>query len=380
MSSLVTEALAQLKSGRLVLLLDEAPAARRYYLVGAAELVTADIISFIVNHARGVVCAAISEKRTKELGLPSMSPRRQTPAIDFAVSVEARSGVTTGISAADRANTLKTLAITKEPRIDLVTPGHIFPLRAKDGGVLVRSDIAEAAVDLMIMAGLSPVAVFSHCLSESGSFMEAPEAEELCKSFKIPVVGMTDLIRRRLASETIIEQIAEAKLPTEYAGEFDAYCYRSKIDQAEHLALVKGDLSETGVDSLQKPVLVRVQSEHRLGDLLGLQANFGLTRIREALAAIERRGRGVFVYVRHPRKGILAEQAQLFASDGKAAPAAQQLREYGIGAQMLRALNVKRIELLTNSATDIGGIEAFNLEIVGRVGFDSSAPQPENRR
>ena len=358
-----------IRSGELLLLVDDVGSRRKAYFFCAAATVTPDQISYVVNHGRGVVCAAISEARVQELNLPPMVRTKGALGIDFTISVESRRGVTTGISASDRAQTLKTLATTKDSKLDLVTPGHIFPIRAKAGGVLVRSDIAEAAVDLLILAELSPVGMLSHCLDEQGELLSDQEVDALPDRLKLSAVSISDVIRFRLSSESIVEMVAEAKLPTSFGGEFRAFCFISRTDHAEHLALVKGDLSSLGADGKQEPVLARVQAENRFSDLLGLDSPPGLERIRAALRSIEARGRGVFVYVRHPRKGNLAEQAAALSRQQDFGGSAGELREHGIGAQILSELGVSRIELLTNSSRDIPGISAFNLEVVGRQPF-----------
>ncbi len=359
----------RIRSGELILLVDNLGGQRRGYFFSAASLVTPEQISFVVNHGRGVVTAAISEARIQELNLAPMARFKGATGIDFTVSVEARQGVSTGISASDRAHTLRTLATTSDSKLDLVTPGHIFPLRARAGGVLVRSDIAEAAVDLLEIAKLPAVAMLAHCLDENGALLTDDALDQLSQTLDLPIVSISDVIRYRLASESIVEKVAEAKLPTCFGGEFRAVCFVSRTDNAEHLALVKGDLSSIGADGRQEPVLARVQAEDRFGDLLGLERPSGLEKIRSALRSIEQRHRGVFVYVRHPRQGNLAEQAAAFANDKDPGGAAGQLREHGIGAQILTELGVSRIELLTNSGRDIPGLSAFNLEVVGRSPF-----------
>lgn len=356
----------------MISLLDDGAPQPRLYLAAAASLTTDEMISRMVNEARGVICAGIAEARLKELGLSPMGPKNRHLGVDFSVSVEARQGVSTGISAADRAVTLQTLATTTAPKVDLVTPGHIFPIRAKSGGVLVRSDVAEAAVDLMTLAGLPPVATLCHCLDAGGQFPVPGALPELISRFGLPSLAVTDVIRYRLASESIVYPIASASLPTGLGGEFRAFCFVSRTDQAEHLALVKGDLSELDETGRQSPVLVRVQAEDRFADLLGLKNLMGQQRIRGALAKIKERGRGVFVYVRHPRKGALAQQAAALsggAMEERPVTPAGELRETGIGAQILAELGVKRIALLTNSARDLSAVSAFNLELVDRVPF-----------
>lgn len=372
MSSSLSEIVTALKRGEMIVLLDDATPRQHLYLAAAASLTTEETITRMVNIGRGVICAAIAESRMRELGLPAMGPKNRHTGVDFTVSVEARKGVSTGISSADRAKTLQILATTTEPKLELVTPGHVFPIRAKSGGVLVRSDVAEAAVDLMQLAELPPVATIGHVLDEKGQFPTGEELATIVRALALPSIAVTDIIRERLSTESIIERIATAKLPTGYAGEFEAHCFISHIDGAEHLALVKGDLTKCDEQGLQVPVLVRVQAEDRFSDLLGMQSTLGLQRIRTALSLIASEGRGVFVYVRHPRKGILAEQAGTLSGGKKERPVenrAGALREHGIGAQILFELGVRRIALLTNSARDLSALDAFNLELVDRVPF-----------
>ncbi len=373
MRSSIELAVRRLERGELVVLHDNAGPEGSYYLCGAGHSTTPEQISFMVNEARGVILAAVSEDRLAELGLQSMSPRNPQNGVDFAVSVEARQGVTTGISAADRALTLVTLANTSDAKLDLVTPGHIFPLRAKRGGVLVRSAAAEAAVDLLSLAKLKPVAALCECLDLKGALAQSASIQNLSERTGVPLVTVTDVIRHRLISEKVIEEIANAKLPVGEHGEFQAHCFISKIDQAEHLALVKGDLSSVDAAGRQIPVLVRVQAEHRFADLLGFEGLTGLQKIRTALATISEAGRGIFVYIRHPRKGLLTEQVavlnrQASGTDaGEAISVISELREHGVGAQILSSLGVKRIELLTSSTRDLSALSAFNIELVKRV-------------
>ena len=330
------------------------------------------MVSVLVNKARGVICAAMSEERVRELGLPMMAARGNADGFDFAVSVESRHGVTTGISSADRAKTLQTIAVTSDAKREVVTPGHIFPLVARKGGVLVRSGIAEAAVDLLKLAEATPVAALCQCIDERGALVDMQGITRLQQAQGFPVVTVAAIIRHRLATERLVERIASAQLPTQIAGEFSALCFLSHIDQAEHLVLVKGTISP---DDLE-PVLVRVQAEDRLGDLLGGDQALGLERIRQALRAIERRGRGVFVYIRHPRRAVLEQQIKRLqlgtTSDTAGDDAvdshtrAAELHEFGIGAQILKSLGVRKLVLLSNSARALKGLDAFGLELVNR--------------
>jgi len=363
MNSNIETALKGLSSGSLIILIDDLAKQTQVLLLAPAENISEHQVRTMVNAGRGVVCAALSEQRAKELRLPPMFSKKQASGVDFTVSVEARQGVSTGISAADRAMTLRTLGKSKDAKLDLVTPGHIFPLRAKSGGLLVRNGIAEAAVDLLTLAGQAPVAAICHCLNESGELIAEKDSVDLAERLELPRIKISSLINFRLRSESIVEKIASAELPTGFAGNFHAHCFLSRIDNAEHLALVKGDIKPG------EAILVRVQAEHRFSDLLALHAASGRERIERALKKIEERGRGIFVYVRHPQKSAFVEEADAIANKSVSPSPGGELRENGIGAQILSALGVKRIELLTNSTREIPGIFAFNLEVVSRVPF-----------
>lgn len=392
------DSLQQLQQDKIVLLVDDASSQTTAFLIAPAEHFTAEQVAFLVNTGRGLVCAALTVTRAQELGLPPMSRRPSERAFSFTASVESRHGVTTGISCADRAETLRTLATTTDPKRDLVMPGHIFPVIARTGGVLVRNSAPEAAVDLMQLAELTPVAVFCQCLNELGELPSRTEIEAIEKDAGLAVVYISEVIHERLARESIIERIAEAQLPTAEGGDFRAVAFRSFIDDSEHLALVKGEIATQKTDGgsafpkVERPVLVRVQAENLVGDLLGSAESATRQQIGGALRAIAAAGEGVFVYVRHPRQGLLAQQLDKIAAERpefarkNAAPAHLQsssiqenlpglqrapvLREYGVGAQILASLGIQKIRLLTNSDRDIGGLDAFGLTIIERVNFD----------
>lgn len=373
----VIKALSALKEGQIVLLRDDVGASGGVaFLLAPAERISEATVRFMVNEGRGVICAALPEARLSELGLPMMAPRVSEAGQDFAVSVDARQGITTGISIPDRVKALRMLATTDDPKRDLVMPGHIFPWRAKTGGVLVRSGVAEAAVDLLVEADLTPTAALCHCLSPRGDLMTESELESLCHTNGFIHVSISDVVRHMMGQRSIIEPIAESMLPTRLAGTFRAYGFRSVTDDAEHLALVKGKVDERDEDGQVTPILVRVQAEHGIGDLLGTAAFSSRQLLAGALKEIEREGRGVFVYVRHPRQGRLRRHLRALAAGAPSASPAATIREYGIGAQILRHLGVQRLILLTNSQRDIPGIEAYRLEIVGRRPF---APAPADR-
>lgn len=358
----------QFKNGGAILLLDDLLSTPTCYLLASAAGVNAESVSKLVNLARGVIMAPCRDSHLKRLGLAPMSGRAETAGLDFSVSVEARSGVSTGISAADRATTLRCLALSQEFRRDLVSPGHIFPLRAKDGGVLVRSGIAEAAVDILSLCEQAAVGALIQCLNSKGENAEPSEIQALAERENLPQIKLSEIIQLRLQAEPIVELFAEAKLPSKYGGEFRSFCFRSKIDGAEHFALLKGDLALKDEQGKQLAVLARVQAEDPLGDLLAFSESKGLANLRAALNVIGAENRGVFVYVRHSRSGNVSERAQrLLQGPGKKGALSREaeLREFGIGAQILSQLGAKRIRLLSNSQRGMSGLAAFNIEVVG---------------
>lgn len=369
-SSRVETALADLRQGKLILLTDDVGAHPCAYLFCGASSISDEQLCFMVNHGRGIVCAAMSESRVKQLHLPMMSLKSSSPASpDFTASVEARRGVGTGISASDRARTLRTLAGTRDPRRDLVMPGHIFPISAKSGGVLVRNGIPEAAVDLLRLAELVPVAAICHCLDQSGEFQSPEQIEVLRKNHGLAIVSLSELVAHRMANESLVEKVAESELPTRVAGTFRAAAFRSLHDGAEHFSLVKGDIA-----AAKEPVLVRVQAENRIGDLIGPPQLPQRGLILGALKELQREGCGIFIYVRHPRKGFLAKQVKQIADGAPAGPPLSALRQTGIGAQILRSLGARKIRLLTSSKTPLAGLEAFGIEIAERVAFNALDP------
>ncbi|MCC6221698.1 MAG: 3,4-dihydroxy-2-butanone-4-phosphate synthase [Deltaproteobacteria bacterium] len=364
----VSRAIEALKAGKLIVAIDDASKHISGYLVLAAEKVLSRDICFMVNFGRGVISAAITEERLADLGLHMMTPAKANSAPDFFVSVDARNNVTTGISASDRAATLQALATTAHPKLDLVMPGHIFPLRANNGGVLVNSGIAEASTDLLKLANLVPVAAICHCLNKDGDFASYEELLELADVNDLRTVGISDIIKHKLATENIIEKIADTRIPLKQHGTFRAVVFRSKSDDSEHLALIKGDIGELASDGTSRAVLVRVQAEHRIGDLLGIDNANTRDSIHSALSTISEAGCGVLVYIRHPKKGVLQAQVEALARKSAFTPTkSRELRETGIGFQILSALGIRRIKLLTNSSQELAGIKAFSVEIVDRL-------------
>lgn len=362
----ITAVSESLRNGELVLLIDDTVKSPCAYITCAADYATAERICTMVNVGRGLICAAIEEIRLKELGLPKMVARGDAESPDLAISVEARKGVSTGISASDRARTLRTLTRTKTPKLDLVTPGHIFPIMAKRGGVLVRAAAAEAAVDLLVFSGLPPVAALCQCLDENGDITKQEAFSSLAVAANMRFVKISEIIKSRLAAELVIEKIAEAALPTSCAGTFKACCFRSRIDGAEHLALIKGDLTQRE-PAHREPILARVQAEQGITDLLGTADSCGRQKITAALCRINDSGRGVFVYIRRGQTPFSS------SSRGQESGLVTSLKEYGIGAQILRYLGAQCIRLLSNSEIDFNGLAAFQIEITERIAFTDKA-------
>lgn len=366
----LNETVTQLRAGKPILVIDDVASVAAGYLVAPAASITEENIAFFVNVARGIIWIALPESRVRELGLSSFPTRGTRPPLDFTISVEARQGVSTGISAADRARTARIIATTIDAKLDLVMPGHMFPVRAVTGGVLVRTGAAEAATDLLTIAQLNPAAVISLCLNDRGDVSSLDDLTALASTHGLSSVTISSLIGHQLAEHAIVERVSEARLPTKSAGEFLAICFESKTDYTEHLALVKGDLTAAGT----KGVLVRVQAENRVGDLIGTKTFLQRKSTQAALEAINREQQGVFVYIRHSRKGSLVTQLQSSRGGTENSSRPQELRELGIGAQILQQLGVHKIRLLTNSTREIAGAAAFKLDIAERVPF-SLAPQ-----
>jgi len=363
-----------LAAGKLAVLVDDLGDRESGYLLQAAAMTQPEDISLIAREAGGIVLAPMPAELAKSLHLGPMTQFRHPDAPSMTTSIDAREGITTGISAHDRALSLRTLAITEDIQQDLVTPGHIFPVRARQGGVLVRAGFAEAAVDLLAIAKLRPVASVCHCLSkETGDYASREELEKLAKRLELPIVKLSEIIAYRMATESIIEEVARSSIPTASGGEFLAIVFRSKIDDVEHIALVKGE-----VEGSEAPVLTRVQAENHVGDLLGTPQALSRRNIAGALAAIDAHGSGAFVYVRHPWRRLLRKQvSQMKAgSAAKGGIRGATLRELGTGAQILSALGIKRIRLLTNSSRALPDLSAFNLRIEGRESFEPLERKP----
>lgn len=379
----VEEAIADIRAGKMVIIVDDEDRENEGDLAMAAEKITPEAINFMAKHGRGLICVPMLGKRLEELRLPMMTQDNTARlGTAFTVSVDVLKGATTGISAYDRAATIKALIDDDTLPEDLGRPGHIFPLRYMEGGVLKRAGQTEASVDLARLAGLYPAAVICEVMAEDGTMARMPALSEFSRAHDVKITTVADIITYRRENEKLIERAAEARVPTAH-GEFKAVSYRSIVDPNEHIALVKGDLDS------DEPVLVRVHSECLTGDVFGsVRCDCG-GQMELALKAIEKEGRGVFLYMRQEGRGIGIHnklRAYALQDDGLdtveaniALGFAPDPRQYGVGAQILIDLGVKKMRLLTNNPQKRVGLEGFGLEIVGQEPIIASVT-PENRR
>jgi 3,4-dihydroxy 2-butanone 4-phosphate synthase/GTP cyclohydrolase II len=369
--SSIEEAIKDIQEGKFIIIVDDEDRENEGDLAIAAEKVTPEAINFMVKHARGLVCMPVKGERLDELDIPMMVSHNTSKfTTAFTVSIEAKHGITTGISAKDRAATIKAVIDPGTKPSDLARPGHIFPLRAREGGVLVRAGHTEAIVDLAKMAGLYPAGVICEIMSEDGTMAKLPALKEMADKYGIKIVSIADLITYRRRHEKLVKRVAEAKLPTKY-GEFKIIAYKSDTDPDQHVALVMGDING------EEPVLVRVHSECLTGDVFGsLRCDCG-EQIDMAMKQIAEEKRGVLLYMRQEGRGIgihnkiCAYELQDNGLDTVEANLSlgfpPDLRDYGIGAQILTDLNLHKIRLLTNNPKKVVGLEGYGLEVVETV-------------
>ncbi len=381
--ALIPEAIEEIRQGRMVVVVDDEDRENEGDLVCAAEKVTPDIINFMAKHGRGLICVPLTEERLDHLRVPLMSRENTSPlGTAFCESVEARRGVTTGISAHDRATTILALADPRTQPSDLVRPGHVFPLRARKGGVLVRAGQTEASVDLARLASLVPAGVICEIMNEDGTMARVPQLIEYCRQHNLKMTTVADLIRYRMQTERYLRRLAETLLPTTF-GEFRMIVYASEPDQELHLALVRGEVSGS------QPTLVRMHSHCLTGDVLGSSACDCRELIERSLERIAAEGRGVFVYLHHTGRGFdlekLAERTAIRYHDRShidTDPQRQRQiqRESGIGAQILSDLGLSAIRVLTNHPRKVVALEGFGLRIVEQVPIWLGAREPSPRK
>ena len=372
--SKIEDAVAEIRDGRIIIIVDDEDRENEGDLVCAAEKVTPEIINFMAVHGRGLICMPMTEERCDELQLPMQASENTSGfGTAFTVSIEAREGVTTGISAADRAHTILTAVNTDSKPSDLARPGHIFPLRARNGGVLVRAGQTEASVDMARIAGLTPAGVICEIMNDDGTMARMPELEVFAEKHGLKIISVADLVRYRISKEKFVRRVVETNLPTEH-GQFRAIAYENVTNGETHVALVMGDVA-----SATSPVFVRVQTENITFAMFGSNLGEASGAIRASLEKIAKEGTGVILYLRQHEHNLdlihQLETYKLMQEKGLDLAAARRetgygaFRDYGIGAQILNDLGIRKIRLITNHPPRVTAIEGFDLEIIETVSF-----------
>ena len=380
----IEEALKDIRHGRMLIVRDSSDRENEADLVMAAQKATAADMNFMIRHGGGLICAALTRERALKLGLTSMVPEEENTqpfGCNFTVSVDARKGVTTGISAADRATTVRVLGNLRAASYNLVRPGHVFPVRARAGGVLDRAGHTEAAVDLARLAGLSPVGVMCEILDQDGKAAGLSALQELSKRFRLRTITIEQLIEYRKSTEKLVDRVATAQLPTEF-GDFTAYVYSCPSQNREHLALVMGRVSPG------RPALVRVHSQCLTGDTLHSIRCDCREQLESAMRKVAEHGEGVILYLSQEGRGIgLTNKIRAYALQDKGLDTVQaneklglpaDMRDYSVGAQILADLGVRKMYLLTNNPHKISGIERYGLHILKRLPLETT-PRTSNR-
>lgn len=377
----IEEAIADIKAGKMIILVDDEDRENEGDLCMAAELVTPEAINFMATYGRGLICLTLAPEQIERLQLPMMVRDNKSPfETAFTVSIEARTGVTTGISAADRARTILVAASPEAGPEDIVSPGHIFPLRARRGGVLVRTGQTEGSVDLAKLAGLTPAGVICEIMKDDGTMARMPDLRKFAAKHDLKIASIADLIAYRIQKDILVHRAAETKLPTRY-GDFRAVVYTNDVDKLEHVALVKGEIDP------KSEVMVRVHSACLTGDVFGSKRCDCGCQLHSAMRMVEKEGAGIILYMQQEGRGIgLINKLKAYALQEQGMDTVEanlelgfkpDLRDYGIGAQILRDLGVRQMRLITNNPKKIVGLEGYGLKVTGRLPIETE-PEPEN--